>query len=364
MSQPYSDAQKFEVVSFVNAYNADHGKGGQNEAARRFKVSPLTIAAWLKAAATTQAPSTEKLIAGYEAAAEAEYSKDPLVPALRRNQETGLVEVIAPSEVLLSGPPANSLSPLETAALATIESTTLEARRLADLVKDYGRAGTAAKTLCGIHLRHIREFYFGPRNPNGGRPKQKTPNVSGFATWGEFLADRVGITDDTGSNWMKMAEAIEALAESKGLDLQSICQKLPWDWTPEETAAIDTTVRALTQDKTQRQLLQADFLSSLGYEEPERQNGSNNPAGKNGGKKQPAASIHESVRLRQEAARLILFGTVKPGFAERGSIALFMENFIKTDGAEVAALPKQELRDLYEHTIKDFVIAFRKLADL
>jgi hypothetical protein len=272
-------------------------------------------------------------------------------------------EVVS-SEVLLSGPPANSLSPVETAALATVEATTLEARRLADLVKDYGRAGTAAKTLCGIHLRHIREFHFGPRNPNGGRPKMKTPNVSGFATWGEFLSDRVGITDDTGTNWMKMADAVEALAESKGLDLQSICQKLPWDWTPEETAAIDTTVRALTQDKTQRQLLQADFLSSLGYEEPERSNSSNNPAGNNGGKKKPAASIQESVRLKQEAARLILFGTVKPGFAERGSIALFMENFIKTEGAEVAALPKQELRDLYEHTIKDFVAAFRKLAEL
>lgn len=53
MSQPYTDAQKFEVVSFVNAYNADHGKGGQNEAARRFKLSPLTISVWLKAATSS-----------------------------------------------------------------------------------------------------------------------------------------------------------------------------------------------------------------------------------------------------------------------------------------------------------------------
>jgi len=53
MSQPYTAAQKFEVVSFVNTYNADHGKGGQNEAARRFKLSPLTISAWLKAASSS-----------------------------------------------------------------------------------------------------------------------------------------------------------------------------------------------------------------------------------------------------------------------------------------------------------------------
>lgn len=287
-------------------------------------------------------PTVIALIDGYEAAAEAQFS---------------------PSEVLLSGPPANSLSPIETNALLAVQSTEAETQRLVGLVKDFSRGATAAKTMAGINLRHIRTYYFGPRNPNGGRVK-KPETVSGYPTWVAYLDDMFGISDETANNWMKLADAVEALAESKGLDLQSICQKLPWDWTPEETAAIDTTVRALTQDKTQRQLLQADFLSSLGYEEPERQNGSNNPAGNNGGKKKPAASIQESVRLRQEAARLILFGTVKPGFAERGSIALFMENFIKTEGAEVAALPKQELRDLYEHTIKDFVTTFRKLADL
>lgn len=46
----YTDAQKAEVVRFVNAYNADHGKGGQREAAEKFNLSQLTVAAWLKAA--------------------------------------------------------------------------------------------------------------------------------------------------------------------------------------------------------------------------------------------------------------------------------------------------------------------------
>lgn len=45
---PYSDEQKSEVVKFVNAYNADHGRGGQPEAASKFGVSQLTIASWLK----------------------------------------------------------------------------------------------------------------------------------------------------------------------------------------------------------------------------------------------------------------------------------------------------------------------------
>lgn len=45
---PYTDAQKREVVDFVDKYNADHARGGQMEAAKKYGVSPLAIAAWLK----------------------------------------------------------------------------------------------------------------------------------------------------------------------------------------------------------------------------------------------------------------------------------------------------------------------------
>lgn len=79
MSQSYSDAQKFEVVSFVNSYNADHGKGGQNEAARRFKVSPLTISAWLKAAASNSQLST--------------LDSQPLEVVTGRSQTTAITEI-------------------------------------------------------------------------------------------------------------------------------------------------------------------------------------------------------------------------------------------------------------------------------
>jgi L,D-transpeptidase YbiS len=39
---------KQQVVDFVNAYNASKGRGGQSEAARKFKVSILTVSTWLK----------------------------------------------------------------------------------------------------------------------------------------------------------------------------------------------------------------------------------------------------------------------------------------------------------------------------
>ena len=44
----YTDAQKKEVADFVTSYNAANGRGGQSKAAKKFKVSQLTIATWLK----------------------------------------------------------------------------------------------------------------------------------------------------------------------------------------------------------------------------------------------------------------------------------------------------------------------------
>lgn len=44
----YSDVQKKEVVDYVAQYNSANGRGGQSAAAAKFKVTPLTIATWIK----------------------------------------------------------------------------------------------------------------------------------------------------------------------------------------------------------------------------------------------------------------------------------------------------------------------------
>lgn len=44
----YSDAEKQKIVDFVNDYNSSKGRGGQSAASNKFKVSPLTIATWIK----------------------------------------------------------------------------------------------------------------------------------------------------------------------------------------------------------------------------------------------------------------------------------------------------------------------------
>ncbi|TAE74901.1 MAG: hypothetical protein EAZ84_10195 [Verrucomicrobia bacterium] len=44
----YSAKEKAEIVAFVDKVNADKGRGGQSAAAKKFKISPLTIASWIR----------------------------------------------------------------------------------------------------------------------------------------------------------------------------------------------------------------------------------------------------------------------------------------------------------------------------
>ena len=56
----YTAEQKKEVTDFVKAYNAANGRGGQSKAAEKYKISPLTVMAWLKSAGVKKA--TKKLV--------------------------------------------------------------------------------------------------------------------------------------------------------------------------------------------------------------------------------------------------------------------------------------------------------------
>ncbi len=253
--------------------------------------------------------------------------------------------------VMLSGPQATGLSPFQTYALEFMETGWGEARRLADLAKNYSRASTAAKALCGIKLRALRTYYFGTRNPNGGRPKKAaTDEVS----WESMLASKCGIPSNTAKTWMTMADVVQGMAEGENLGLRDTLEKLPWDWTPAESAAVDAAVQRLTADRTQRELLQSDFLSDLGYTAPERLNASNNPLGKNGGKKKVILNPAELLKQRQEMARLALFRCDKPGRTEPGSVAHGMVMILKNAGKDIEALPKSEMKYFYEHSLKPF----------
>ena len=58
----YTDAQKKEVVDFVASYNKANGRGGQSQAANKFKISQITVASWLKAAGATKGSKPAKAV--------------------------------------------------------------------------------------------------------------------------------------------------------------------------------------------------------------------------------------------------------------------------------------------------------------
>ncbi|MCW1883562.1 hypothetical protein OKA04_02410 [Luteolibacter flavescens] len=46
----YTLQEKADVLEFVDRYNAEHGRGGQTAATKKFQLSPLSISSWRKQA--------------------------------------------------------------------------------------------------------------------------------------------------------------------------------------------------------------------------------------------------------------------------------------------------------------------------
>ncbi len=44
----YTPEEKAEILGFVEKHNAENGRGGQSAAAKKFGISQLSIASWLK----------------------------------------------------------------------------------------------------------------------------------------------------------------------------------------------------------------------------------------------------------------------------------------------------------------------------
>lgn len=71
----YTDAQKKEVVDFVAQYNTANGRGGQSAAAAKYKVTPLTISAWIKALGGGKAKKAASAVKPVKAAKPAKAAK-------------------------------------------------------------------------------------------------------------------------------------------------------------------------------------------------------------------------------------------------------------------------------------------------
>jgi transposase-like protein len=85
----YSPEEKKEVVDFVNRHNAEKGRGGASAASRKFGVSQLTVASWLKGGSQAgNSPASARAFGssdGKRAKVLAELSKlDGVIAARRR----------------------------------------------------------------------------------------------------------------------------------------------------------------------------------------------------------------------------------------------------------------------------------------
>ncbi len=48
IAKRYSEAERAEILSFIEKYNAEHGRGGQTAAVKKFKTTTLSINSWSK----------------------------------------------------------------------------------------------------------------------------------------------------------------------------------------------------------------------------------------------------------------------------------------------------------------------------
>jgi hypothetical protein len=68
MAKRYDQKTKDGVVAFIQKYNDENGRGGQSAAAKKYKLNPITIRAWMeKAGVASPGKSSKK--AGRKASA-------------------------------------------------------------------------------------------------------------------------------------------------------------------------------------------------------------------------------------------------------------------------------------------------------
>ncbi|MCG8601100.1 MAG: hypothetical protein MI807_13235 [Verrucomicrobiales bacterium] len=61
MAQRYDQKTKDEVVAFIQSFNEENGRGGQSAAAKKYKLNPITVRAWMeKAGVATPGKSSRK----------------------------------------------------------------------------------------------------------------------------------------------------------------------------------------------------------------------------------------------------------------------------------------------------------------
>ena len=157
----YTDAQKKEILQFVQDYNSAKGRGGQSAASKKYNVTQLTISAWIKASGTK--PSSK-------AAAKPAKSAKPAKKVA--------AEKAAPSKTAKAAKPAKSSS----ASKKGMRYSAAQKNEVVQFVKDYnsanGRGGQSqAASKFGLSVLTVSSWL----KAAGVAAKSKAPAPKGAA---------------------------------------------------------------------------------------------------------------------------------------------------------------------------------------
>jgi len=205
----YTDAQKAEVVRFANQYNADHGRGGQGEAAKKFGVPPLQIGSWLrKSAAAESKPNT------------------------------------ALAEVVTAGPADPAWEGIRQ-TIAAVRAT--------------GRAYLFGQAWLGWQLATLKKSH----GAVGSGRRKESRQVGDFRPWAQIVKDEAGFSDRTADRFIQIFEATKAKLKraKKGATVNATALALfqsenPLALPPEQREALQDVIASLCDGETQASLME------------------------------------------------------------------------------------------------------------
>ncbi|HEX7260201.1 MAG TPA: hypothetical protein VF258_00140 [Luteolibacter sp.] len=99
----YSNEEKNEIIQFVATHDAQNGRGGKSAAVKKYAISPISLAAWIKASGNSASAGTKpagKVASKAAKAIKASVSKGTLSDKLK--ELTGLAGQIDAAEARLA----------------------------------------------------------------------------------------------------------------------------------------------------------------------------------------------------------------------------------------------------------------------
>lgn len=262
--------------------------------------------------------------------------------------------------VALPALPAPPVASIPAADRAELNHVSLLISRVIAMQK----ATTMGMVIIGFHLRAIRDKHF-PSKKSGGRPNAKH-NQTGYTSFEDLCKIEFNISGTSYKRWINMAESVEQKMALTGDSLATCFEKLPWDWTAEESTLIEGAVAAITEGHTQKEILSWQCqtmidLNLAGTPTIRDLHGTNNPSGKNGATTpKPHLTQEQYTAAQIQAARSYFYGTPDPGKCAPESLCFSLMEAAKP-GSLLQYLPAAEREFFADHVLKPLLSLIRSL---